>query len=109
MSAGSPAGRGFVVIVAGPLDQAELAGLVELDRLPAVIHDREGLPADNIAHPELMFGLGCLPDPDSKIPVLASDRSRDPERVAHVIMIALIERPNQPDPRLNRNHPPLPG
>ena len=102
-------GRRGIVIVAGALDKAEIAGLVKLNRLPAVIHNREGIPADNIACPELMLGLGRFPDPDGKLPVPSPDRSRDPERVAHIIVAALIKRPDQTDPRLNRSHPPLPG
>ena len=54
--------------------------------LPAGVHDREGLPADNIARPELMPGLGGLSDPDGEFPVLAADRSPDPESIAHVIV-----------------------
>ncbi len=56
-----------------------------------------------------MLGLGARADAHQELAALLADRAVEPERVAKIGVRALVERPREADPWLDREDGALPG
>ena len=93
----------------GSLQDVELAGLVEFNWFEPRIRHWLTLSLYEIVSLKLVLGLSSFPDSDEKLFLLISNHAYNPENVAEIGMAALVKRPGEPNPGLNRNKPPFPA
>jgi len=77
--------------VCRPFDELQAAGPVILDGFGLFVSYRLGLPADDVAHAELMLRMGALADAHEEVPVFATDGSLNSKRITQVAMASLVE------------------
>jgi hypothetical protein len=96
------------ILLLGPPQNPQPAGSIQLHRFFPTVRYRDALTAGHIAKTKRVLTLGHLPDAHPVLAPLAANDSLEDQAVAKVAVYALIERPRQSNPRLNRHHTRLP-
>ena len=90
--------------VRGAIQDLELGDFVQLGGLPARIGNGYAHPAQRGADLDAMPVVRGLANRDGEHARLPVDRAGEPNHVPQVGVAPLVERPQEPNPRLNRHH-----